>query len=72
MTMTPTESKRTRLSRGRGMTPAEVLVHSLCDGKRTKDEIFKEVIGEIKGAGNPQEEFAQCLAALKKRGLVIF
>ena len=66
------QPKALRLHRGRGLSPAEVLIHSLCDGQRTSEDIFKKVVDEIKELNNPREEFNLCLEALKKRGLIAY
>jgi hypothetical protein len=58
---------------GKGLTPTEILIFNLCDGKLTRDEIADEVIHEIKDSfKNPHEEFNICLETLKKRGLIAY
>ncbi|MBI2092225.1 MAG: hypothetical protein HYY43_01770 [Deltaproteobacteria bacterium] len=55
------------------LTPTEVLIYNLCDGKLTRDEIADEVIHEIKDSSkNPHEEFCMCLETLKKKGLIVY
>lgn len=54
----------------KGLTPVEVLVHSLCDSETTAKEVMKEVATLSKG--DPKEEFNCCLEILKKRGLVAY
>ncbi len=71
--MTNDTIQKIRLHKGKGLSPAEVLIHSLCDGKHNKEDIFNEVAAEIKNSSNDnRDEFERCLEALKKRGLIVY
>ncbi len=57
----------------RGLSPAEVLIFNLCDGKRTREDIFGEVVAKIENsADDPHVAFEVCLETLKKRGLIYY
>lgn len=57
----------------KGLSPAEVLIYSLCSDDICRKEIFNEVINRLEVLPHePHMAFEACLDTLKKHGLIIY
>jgi len=56
-----------------GMTPSEVMIYNLRKRCRVNADVLKEIVAEVSSSpSDSADPFEQCLAALRRRGLVVF